>query len=131
MCAKHPKNAKNCEKYPAIKGIAVPAAELWLPPSNLSLEKETNFNNHHNCWTAKAFGKYVLFETLRDLESHQFLLPIDVHEYIDEEYDPHKLPTIKQAITEIERAKDAGERLRVSKKSIKNGCMCMKRLVIK
>jgi len=92
-------------------------AELWLPPSNLNLEKETNFNNHHNCWTAKAFGKYILFETLRDLESHQFLLPIDVHEYIHEEYNPPKLSTIKQAIAEIERAKDAGERLRVPKKN--------------
>ncbi|MGB4420647.1 MAG: hypothetical protein WBI29_02510 [Candidatus Saccharimonadales bacterium] len=116
MCAKYSKTIKKCETYPTRNGIAVPLTELWLPSSDLNLEKETNFNNHHNCWTEKAFGKFIIFKTLRDLESHQFVLPTDVHEYLHKEYDPPELPTIKQAITEIERAKDAKERLHVLKK---------------
>jgi len=64
-----------------------------------------------------------------NLESHQFVLPTDVHEYLHKEYDPPELPTIKQAITEIERAKDAKERLHVSKKLTEKECIYTKKLV--
>lgn len=100
-----------CNSYPTRKGIAIPVSEIWLPKSNLNPEQNKNFNNHHNCWTEKKFGQCVLFNTLRNLESQQFCLLRDIHGYLHEAYDPPKLPTPLQAITEIERARDDGEKL--------------------
>lgn len=101
--------------YPTRNGIAIPPQELWLPETNLNLERSKNFNNHHSCWTAKKFGKCVILNTIRDLETHQDYLPLDVHNFLHEEYEPPRLPTLLQAMTEIERAFDAGEQLHTKK----------------
>ena len=119
MCAKNHKHQNPSFEsigYPTRNGIAISVNEIWLPKSELDLGKKGNFNNHHNSWTERMFGRCILFNTLRDLESQQFALPLDIHDYLHLEFDPPKMPTIQQAIAEIERAKDAGERLHVLKK---------------
>lgn len=90
--------------FPTINGVAVSPMDIWLPPSNLNTEKEKNFNNHHAEWTAKRFGRSILFQVFRDLESNQMYLPIDVHAWIHENYAPPKMPEPFEAMEEIEEA---------------------------
>jgi len=94
-------------KYPSRNGIPIPIYELDLPPSNCEI-----LNNHHNCWTARKFGQSILFLAVRNLETHQFLMPVDQHAYLHSVYDPPELPTPQQAINELERALDAAESLK-------------------
>ena len=100
-------------RYPTENGIAVPTCEIWLPDSNLDPEQLRNKNNHHTEYTARNFGRCILFKTVRDIETHQELLYRDVHNYIHSNYDIPTMPTPKQAINEIERAKHYGERLHI------------------
>ena len=97
--------------YPSVDGIPVSPSEIWTPETRLNLNKHKNFTNHHNCWTERAFGKFALYKTLRNLTSQQFLLPKDVHGYIHLTYSPPKLPTPLQALEEIKRAATSRERL--------------------
>jgi hypothetical protein len=97
--------------YPSAGGLPVPPSELRLPESSLNLERSKNYTVHHGCWTARYFGKYALYKTLRDLESQQYRLPRDVHDYIHRNYSPPKLPTPEHALLEIQRAARDGERL--------------------
>lgn len=97
--------------YPSVGGLPASPDSLCLPESSLNLEKDKNYTIHHGCWTARCFGKYALYKTLRDLESQQYRLPRDVHDYIHKTYSPPKLPTPKHALLEIERAARDGERL--------------------
>lgn len=103
-------------KYPTNeKGIPISTQEIWLPNSELDLSKKENINNHHTCYTAREFGGHVITRVLRTIETHQERLPIDVHDYLHGKYEPPKVPTPRQAMEEIERAKDAGERLKIKK----------------
>ena len=97
--------------YPTCNGIPIPLAEIYLPESELNVNKRKNVSNHHNCWPARAFGQCILLKTLRNLESQQTKLPSDVHAYLHNTYEPPELPTPLQALTEIERAAKAGEEL--------------------
>lgn len=90
--------------YPTKNGIAVNPEEIWLPPTYLDCEQKGNTNLHHNEWTARQFGRSILYLTLRNLSSNQFYMPIDQHEFIHRNYDTPIMPTPKQAIDEIERA---------------------------
>lgn len=104
--------------YPTRNGIPVPVDELHLPESKLNVEKRRNLNNHHSCWPASRFGKCVLLNTLRNLESQQKKIPKDVHLYLHDTYEPPELPTPLQALTEIQRAAKAGEELNIRYKCI-------------
>ena len=97
--------------YPTRNGIPVPLSEIDLPESELNINKRKNVSNHHNCFPARVFGQCVLLKTLRNLESQQTKLPSDVHAYLHNTYAPPELPTPLQALTEIERAAEAGEEL--------------------
>ena len=98
-------------EYPTRNGISIPVVELNLPESQLDPSVESNYNNHHNEWTARQMGRSFLLLTLRNLASHQFRMLLDVHEYVHQKFDPPKMPTPIQAMAEIERAYDAGEEL--------------------
>ncbi|MFZ2125057.1 MAG: hypothetical protein WA087_00685 [Candidatus Saccharimonadales bacterium] len=97
--------------YPSVDGLPASPDSLWLPESSLSLEKDKNYTVHHGCWTARHFGEYALYKTLRDLESQQYRLPRDIHNYIHRTYSSPKLPTPEHALLEIQRAARDGERL--------------------
>lgn len=99
-------------QYPSIDGIPISPYELDLPESQLNLANEHNWNNHHICFEARSFGRFILFQTMRDLERHQFLTPIDYHANGHRFYSPPKMPTPEQAIVIVNDAYDAGERLR-------------------
>lgn len=97
--------------YPTHDGIPVPFTELDLPKSELDLSDPENFNKHHRCFTAKKFGRYFIYRTLRDLESLQDDIPSDVHTYLHNTYREPSLPTPDQALSEIMRAAEANENL--------------------
>lgn len=65
--------------YPTRDGLAIPTNEVELPVTKLNQNFWSNFNNHHREWPRKAFGANVIYQTLRDLESMQELLPKDIH----------------------------------------------------
>ena len=100
-------------RWPTREGISVPVTETELPESRLNLEKEGNFNNHHNEWTRKRMGEFVITRTLRDLSRHQFVIPKDTHDYIHRNFDPPEFPTIEQAMKEVMDAYDDMEDMRV------------------
>jgi hypothetical protein len=97
--------------YPSIDGVPIPPDKMGLPDSKLDLSSPESFNNHHNYWPKRLFGRHMLYRTLRSLSSHQYFVPVDVHEYLHVSYDPPKLPTPTQALLEITRAISAGDKL--------------------
>ena len=100
-------------RWPTREGISVPVTEIELPKSRLNLEKEGNFNNHHNEWTRRRMGDFVITRTLRSLSRHQFVIPKDVHEELHRVYDPPEFPTVEQAMKEVMDAYDNMEDIRV------------------
>jgi len=100
------------QRYPTRNGVGISPFELGLPESDLDLSREQNWNNHHNGWEARAFGSLALLQTFRDLERHQFLMPVDQHDTLHRLYSPPAMPTIEQAMNIVVEAHDAGERLR-------------------
>ena len=110
--------------YPTRNGLPIRIEELGLPETELDIMDPNNFSNHHSCFTGKTFSS-VLLQTLRDLESRQSVQPIDTHKLIHRKYDGPIPPTPLLALTEIERARDAGERLKVpSPKGEKGSYTC-------
>lgn len=108
--------------YPTRQGVPIPPIELYnLNDSTLNLEAERNWNLHHSCWTRKQFGRNVLYLVFREIETHQMFMPVDIHDNLHKEYEPPVMPTPRQAINEIERAKDAGEMLRIRQPAKKVG----------
>lgn len=101
-------------RYPTRNGIALPSKEIWTPESHLK-DIEKNKNNHHDEWTARAFGCSILYLTLRNMESHQEMMQKDVHDWIHDEYDVPEMPTPRQAMEEIERGYWEQENLKVRK----------------
>jgi len=97
--------------YPTRNGISIPINEIELPDTRLNIDKKGNTNRHHNEWTARTFGKNLLLTMVRNIETNQFVIPIDTHVYLHELYEPPKPPTARQAIAEIERAKYSNEML--------------------
>lgn len=99
------------KQWPTVNGIAIPLEEIWLPESNLDLTKRENFNNHHLEYTARTFGRSILLQVVRNLDCHQELIPLDVHDYIHRKYSDTEPPTPRQAMDEIYRAYHANEQL--------------------
>jgi len=93
--------------YPTRNGVAVNPLELDLP------EFEGTHNNHHHEFTKRMFGGLILFQTFRDLERHQTLLPIKTHNELHRRYAPPEMPTVGQAMNTVMEAMDAGESLRI------------------
>lgn len=101
--------------YPSIKGIPVSSLDIWLPQTHLNPEKDKNYNNHHDCWTARRFGRSILYQVCRDLESNQMYLPLDVHAWLHETYAPPKMPTPYEAMCEVERAFCDSDKLHIKR----------------
>lgn len=99
-------------EYPTRDGIAVPVWELSLPKSRYG-RKEKYQNNHHNEWTSGAMARTAVTLALRDLNRHQYKLPIDVHEWLHDRYEPPAMPTESQAAKEVINAFDAGEQFKI------------------
>ncbi len=100
-------------KYPTRDGIPVPIHEVDLPKSKLDLSRPESFDNHHNAWTRRSFGRFLLTRTLRNLESMQFTIPKDVHASLHRIYQPPEFPTKEQALARVRAAYESGEKLKV------------------
>jgi len=108
-------------EYPTIHGVPVSYKDLYLPDSRLNPNQPRNYNNHHSVFprrTYKKIGGLILLETFRNIETHIPHILLDTHELIHQEYDPPKMATWGQMMDEIERAKDAGEKLKEYKRGI-------------
>ena len=100
-------------RYPTVRGIAVPTSELNLPESRLDLSKPESFNTHHLEFQRRNIGRFIITQTLRDLEGMQEIMPRDVHQALHERYGEPEFPTIQQAMARISLAYDTGEQMRV------------------
>lgn len=103
------------KRYPTRNGIAISPHELRLPDSRYE-DNEKRRNNHHAHYTASKFGQLAVTQCLRDLERHQYVLPIDTHSWLHATYDPPALPTEEQAAREVIDAYEHGERFKVYNK---------------
>lgn len=103
------------ECYPTVHGVPVSPLDIWLPETHLNPNKDKNYNNHHDCWTARRFGRSILFQVFRDLQSHQNYLPLDVHEWLHANYGPPAMPTPLEAMERIEQAYYECENLQIRK----------------
>lgn len=99
-------------QYPTIDGIAVPVFEINLPERHRREE-----NNHHNEWDRRTMGRLAVTQLLRDLARHQYVLPVDVHEWLHVTYDPPKLPTEAEAAKEVICAYERGEQFKIYNRS--------------
>ena len=95
-------------RYPTKNGIAVSPFELDLPYSG-----ERRENNHHGNFTRRAFSRLAVTEALRNLDRHQYLLPVDTHNYLHRVYSPPEMPTPEQAAREVIDAYEHGEQFKV------------------
>lgn len=93
-------------------GWPIHPRELGLPRTRLDPTDIYSFNNHHRLWTAKHCAKFVIAQTLRDLEDSQTILPRDVHKEYHDRYDPPPLPDIDEAMQRLDDAYHAEELLR-------------------
>ena len=100
-------------EYPTRNGITIPPSELELPPSRLDLSKEHSWNNHHRQWERKKYGRCLIYQTLRNLDRLQVVMPVDVHNALHDIYSPPKMPTLKQASNEIMEAWGEMEGIRI------------------
>lgn len=57
-------------------------------------------------------GQRAVTQCLRDLERHQYEMPVDVHNWLHDTYDPPELPTDEQAAREIIDAYEHGEQFK-------------------
>lgn len=99
-------------EYPNINGWPVSPHELELPESNLDPEKQASFNNHHSCWTERAYGRTALSLMVRNLNAFQDVLPRDIHGIIHDRYDPAPLPHPVEMMDRIDEAMQRRELLR-------------------
>lgn len=98
---------------PHINGFPLPIMELSLPESHLNLEKERNWNNHHRQWERRKYGRFILYRTLRDLESTQETVPKDVHALYHQFYIPPAMPSLEAAMLRVDDAYHQEESLKV------------------
>lgn len=98
--------------YPHEKGWTVHPEELSLPPSKLDICNPYNFNNHHLYWTEKKFARFVISQTIRDLETSQWEAPKDIHTLIHQLYMPAPMPSLGSMLDKIEEAQDLNLELR-------------------
>ena len=98
---------------PHREGFPIPIRELDIPPSRLDLENEYSFNNHHRLWTARRYGRLLIYQTLRNLNSFQDITAKDVHERYHQRYQPPPLPTLGLAMDRLQQAYVTGEPLKL------------------
>lgn len=96
------------ERYPTRNGIAISPYELVLPQAHTK-----NFNNHHSHFTRKKFERHAVTTALRNLERHQYEMPVDVHEALHDMYAPPEFPSEQQAAREVIDAYEHGERFKI------------------
>ncbi len=104
------------ERYPTKEGIAVPIYDVYLPESEYSRDSYKYTNNHHGAWTARALGKSAVTIALRNLDRHQYVMPIDIHNWLHSHYEPPEMPTGEQAAREVVDAYDQGEQFKIKGK---------------
>lgn len=97
---------------PHNEGFPVSVNELRLPESTLNPHIQDNYNNHHFHFTARAFGRSVLYQTLRNLDANQLVIPKDVHAVYHALYTPPPMPSPLAAMDRVDEAYQKGEMLR-------------------
>ena len=105
------KHGRMAEKkpYPVDeRGFPVPVEELNLPQIVNGVE-----NWHHGNYYASLFGRFVISQTLRDLEGFQTKLPFLTHEYLHKLYGGILLPPFNNMIERIEQGQAEGEQMRI------------------
>lgn len=100
------------QEYPNYNGWPVHPLELDLPQSDLSPDRQHNFNNHHLLWTARDFGRHAISLACRNLDSNQIVLPRDIHQVIHDRYEPAPMPSLVDMMDRLEEAYMKRELLR-------------------
>ena len=103
--------------YPTREGLPIPVEEIGLRKSQLNPNKEHNYNNHHIYWARSRYEKDPIYQCLRGLERSQVMMLKDQHNMgrtaLHSLYGPPAMPTLAQAMDQIEEAYLLEERLKV------------------
>jgi hypothetical protein len=111
-----------CEQYPVgHDGLALTTQEVVPDYMWGHIRNERNQNWQHLQWTRKQYGKQFLYFCFRSLETRQELIPVEIHNWVHENYDPPKFPHPTTALHEIMRAAEAGEKMHVRSPEKKGG----------
>lgn len=98
-------------------GMPIPTIELELRPSTTKGE-----SLHHLHYNARFYGRFIMTQTLRDLECDQELMRNDQHNLgkycLHALYSPPKPPTPRQTMDRLEYAKLSGFDLNVRQKGL-------------
>lgn len=103
--------------YPSRNGLPLPVIDVDLPESRLPYP-DRHTNNHHLLFPRKRYELGgIIYATLRDLESMQYLMPKDVHNIgkltLHTMYSPPRMPKPLVAVDYICEVYEQGERLQL------------------
>jgi len=103
---------RGSEPYPLISGFPEDPDLIDKPDSRLNPNKKENWNNHHGCFTKRAFSTLAILQLCRDLEFNQFPMLVDQHDYLHANFDTPPPPTLLQCMDRLMAAKECDERIR-------------------
>lgn len=107
--------------YPTRNGMPVPTSELDLSPTRLRVRPE-NQSVHHLHYEARDYGRLLIAQTLRDLETEQEIMQNDQHNIgkfaLHTLFSPPELPTPRQMMDRLEVAKVQGSQLNIRHKGL-------------
>lgn len=111
-----------CETYPiGHDGMALTTKEVVPDYLWNHVRESENSNWQHLQWTRKQYGKQFLYFCFRSLETRQELIPVSVHNWVHENYDPPRFPHPTTMLHEIMKQAELGNNLHIRSPKKKGG----------
>lgn len=88
---------------------------LFTPDPDPRIER---INNHHRNFYRRQFGRFVISQTFRDLESQQTLMYVPEHTVLHQMYGGIKIPPVRHMIDEIDTQRLTNGQLKIFNKAI-------------
>jgi len=96
-------------QYPTdSRGLVVPSSEFFTPYTH----RPNRINNHHMWFTARTMSRFLITQTLRDLDAYQEQIPVTTHDWVHSEYEPPRIPVMSVLMDRLDEAHETGEQLR-------------------
>lgn len=107
------------EAYPLRDGFPIPSRELMgflgFDMEDLSMDymNSRSWNNHHRLFPRATMARFVMTQTLRDLETYQDPIAVQVHTELHRRYFPPELPAVAVIMERLEAAYESKELLQL------------------
>lgn len=100
-------------QYPTRLGLPIHPQELGFTVYNVQAESLSvlpEVNNHHNAWSRQRMLQLRMTEMFRNLESNQFIMPVEDHKGLHATYTEPEL-ALSGVMNYLQDAYDRKERL--------------------